>query len=180
MAKDFGIIGPSGAGRWVWPFREMDVGDFFHVDPQDRPIQKVRTTAYCRGYQLGFKFSTTKGENGLSRVERVDPEIAMRERAALVLEYDTVRNRLMTLYGLDREGVDGLHWSFLDIGGSQFQECKLQGEAKQRELVVDVARCRIHVELRDDGFTLTRLEDDMTLQDVLRAREEKLLLELMG
>lgn len=63
--KDLGQIEPY-MGRWIWPFREMDAGDWFTVHPEDKPIGGVRAAANAAGYRMGKKFSIVN-DNGMIR-----------------------------------------------------------------------------------------------------------------
>jgi hypothetical protein len=66
--KDWGQLEPI-AGRWIWPFHQMEEGDCFTVAHSDRDPEKLRNMAYVRGAQLGKRFSVERNfQPCLSRV----------------------------------------------------------------------------------------------------------------
>lgn len=57
-------------GRWVWPFAQMQAGDWFLVAHADRDPDALRNLVSVRGSQLAKRFSFTKHHReGIAKVE---------------------------------------------------------------------------------------------------------------
>lgn len=66
---------PFDGGRWAWPFKRMQPGQFFHVDHNDRHPEEVRQLAHVRAGTLGYSVSVRADDPekpGFTRVEYVD------------------------------------------------------------------------------------------------------------
>jgi hypothetical protein len=91
MAKDFGVIEPIGT-RWIWPFSQMEEGDFFHVDWADKKPTQLRQYVSVRASQLGVYFKTIKQSDekpGFAKVIRIP---APEEREGAKVEENLIIN----------------------------------------------------------------------------------------
>jgi hypothetical protein len=103
MNKDWGVVRPV-YGRWVWPFRRMEEGDWFHVDHADRDPEQVRNMAMVRAHQLGMKFSVNRNDEdkpGFCKVTRVALEHEEPDNRQPVMEYGSAKERFMDWYAVD-------------------------------------------------------------------------------
>lgn len=78
--RDLGRLEPY-FGRWVWPLREMQVGDTFTVATADKPVGAVRNYVASQQDRLGMKFVVNL-EGDVSRVTCVPNETTLAERLA--------------------------------------------------------------------------------------------------
>lgn len=65
-ARDLGQLEPY-FGRWVWPLREMEVGDTFTVATKDKPTGAVRSYVAGQQERIGKKFTVVR-EGDMTRV----------------------------------------------------------------------------------------------------------------
>lgn len=108
MNRDWGIVRPL-YGRWVWPYKMMEEGDWFLVAREDRSPEYVRHFTSVRAAQLGKRFKVEKHPQdhpGFTKVECMpdDYEVADHNRPAL--EYGSGRERLRDIYGFEMDTLD--------------------------------------------------------------------------
>lgn len=159
-------VGGREAKRWVWPFAQMEVGDYFRVAPTEKPIHVVRNTANARAYQLNIRLSVRMDEAGNTVVKRVSPTESTRRRRFGQLDYKTASRRVAALYG-DPEAFDRVPWQVLRIGQA-YPVCAHAREAIAKPDIVMqmVDGHSFHLALHADGFTVTRLADGATAEDL--------------
>lgn len=169
---DLGKVGPVH-GRWVWPFRQMEIGDEFHVRYEDRDPEDVRHMGSVRAAQLGMRLSCTKDDAaGVMRVARV-PYRVDEEMLPKDLSYEQMNALLRRQYNLE---ADDVPWHGLSRKGDQVWKEAVRIEPDARSVVrVDVGRQRVEVELRADGLLATLLNEvpiSKELEEMLAKAEQ--------
>jgi hypothetical protein len=162
MAQDFGRVKPL-YGRWHWPFRQMEVGDHFYVNYEDRAPEDVRALGGVRAAQLGIRISCRKDDElQAMRVERV-PVAQSNERALpKAMDYEQFKGLVTRLYELD---ADALQWArCIDPGARAWLATPRVGDDPRKLVEVEVAGMSYAVELRGDGVAIERLREGETLQ----------------
>lgn len=109
MSKDLGVIEPHTlTGKWHWPFRQMEPGDFFKVKHSQRNAEDLRTMVSVRAAQLGKRFSFEKHDPispTLMRVTCRDRNAAGKAALRDHLDWPGVVGLLQEQYGLDAQDV---------------------------------------------------------------------------
>lgn len=156
------------ADRWVWPFAQMEIGDFFRVAPEDKPIQKVRTTAMARAYQLGIKLSVRQDELGNAIVRRVDPA-GRAGGIAHLLNYKTASERVNTLYG-NPDTFNTVPWEAIPVGQAYHSPGRLRETPSTQSLYLRMHHdLTFQLALDASGLGVTRLADGTTAEDIAAA-----------
>lgn len=73
---------PLDGGRWAWPFKQMEPGQYFRVNHEDRPPEDVRQLAHVRAGLMGYSISVAANDPeaiGYCRVTYVDKTKAKTE-----------------------------------------------------------------------------------------------------
>ena len=174
-----------GAKQWRWPFREMELGDTFHVAAGDKSIEQVRARAHNIGGD--FKFSVTQDRDGTIRVQRVaergvgwaavSDEVA-REIFESRYESDDQRYAPMVdKWGDHTACFEMTGWQALEKEGqSIFTPLRLVGELPDRRCYIwhfAAFETRYAMELMRDGVVMTRVSPTMSQQqwDAQRLQE---------
>jgi hypothetical protein len=109
-----GEVGPI-YGRWQWPLKIMQMGDWFHVDHLLRNPEEVRHYVSVRAAQLGKRFSVMANDPdkpGYAKVWMPEPtEAGEGVPAFAALDYDKARTKFRELYSypLDHLPAGQLH-----------------------------------------------------------------------
>lgn len=170
---DWGVIEkPAGSRRWRWPFKEMELGDVFRVDPGDVDIEAVRDRAYRF---INRHFEVTMDGSWI-KVQRVsEPRVAWEH-----VKYGIVRERVAELfeahgkeYAWDwpadpRMSIDKVDFP-TKVGATQRVEARLVAEMPKRTSYVFEAVMsrsgeyeRFALDMDEQGFTVTRVAPDET------------------
>lgn len=159
---DIGRVKPI-YGRWHWPFRQMAIGDEFHVAFQDREPEEVRQMATVRAAQLGIRLSTQKdNEAGVMRIRRVEQDLDSYKVLPKGLTYEQLKGLLRDEYGLDGDDVP---WqAAVEVGETLRSRAKRIGSDPRKVIEVAVAHQRYAVELLDDQIVATCLGRNETLE----------------
>jgi hypothetical protein len=173
-----GLIQPS-YGRWIWPFKHMEEGDWFTVRHEDRDPESLRNMAMVRGSQLNKSFSVKREhEPGITSVTCVS-EDAWRSRAqdnrakAKPLDFQAMREIGMRCY---RTQVDGFKWTGLDVGQSERCDAQMIEKPTNHTIIVTIPdQWTFAVEFDQKGFTLTRVEQGETAESYARAKLEAIM-----
>lgn len=159
-------------GRWIWPFAQMEEGDWFTVDNQLRPHGKIMNFAHVTAHRLGKRFSVTQLDGCYTKVECVgEPEA--KPDVPETVEPKFALGLLRRCYDFD---PSLLHWTELDEGMVDEMEARQIEQPKFERMVVDLpagmTRCagitmlpdRVRLEALPAGMTLTKwLERDRQL-----------------
>lgn len=162
------VIGGRAAERWVWPFAQMEIGDYFRVAPEDKPIQKVRTTAMARAFQLGIRLSVRQDEQGNAIVRRVDPA-GHAGGPTHLLNYKTACDRVSTLYS-DPDTFNTVPWEAIPVGRSYHTPGRLRDAPATSWLYLRMHHdLTFQIALGVDGITVTRLADGALPEEIAAA-----------
>lgn len=114
--KDWGYIEPV-RNRWVWPFSQMEEGDFFRVDWADKHPSQLRHYVSVRAAQLGKYFSVKKDDPdcpGYTKVTCVAPPEERQAKSVGEASFEGEMGlvKMREWYGFDL-GAD-MPWAQLD------------------------------------------------------------------
>lgn len=163
---DLGFLKPPtiagrAATRWVWPFRQMDVGDFFRVAAEDKSIHDVRNIASVRAYQLGIRLSVKTDERGDAVVTRVPSKDV---QPIQVLAYDTACKRVTEFYG-NLDTFSTVPWEGMAVGQKYFAATPQRTQPPYPYMLIRLHHdLTYHLELGARGFGVTRLADGTTAE----------------
>lgn len=176
MAKDLGFVEPDGTGRWSWPFREMELNDYFRVRPEDRSLADVRKIAHDRGYQLGRprQYGTVMDEDGNALVTRELPSVRVKSMRPDFVPFEVFKKAMRARYIILREGeldeygndTHSVPWELSSEGEKIWiaaEHTKILPPAFPF-VVVDVGGSRYGVEYQHGGFHFERLPPDSTIR----------------
>lgn len=108
--RDLGQIEPY-MGRWTWPCREMEIGDAFTVDPEDKAIGGVRAAVASAGYRMGKKFSTVM-DGEMIRVTSVPMDAQLTAADANEARVHLVGGDGDKYLGVLQPPLDGRRWAW--------------------------------------------------------------------
>lgn len=168
---DWGIIEKIGR-KWRWPFKEMELGDVFRVDPVDVSIDAVRERSYRHS---GKHFAVTMDGSWI-RVQRViEPNVGWD-----CVKYGIVRMRVGELFEAIKpeHAFDWPHEKMVlldmvpfpqDVGEHVDVSATLVGEMPKRTSYVFEAVVtrsgefeRFALDMEEQGFRVTRVSPDVT------------------
>jgi len=118
MGKYLGEIAPI-YGRWHWPLKAMEPGDWFHVDHAVRPPGEVGHYVNVRATQLGMTLSFMANDPekaGFAKVTRPDFANQDERPEGAVLEYGVAKSKMLDWYGYD---IDQLPVGAIAYGSQQ-------------------------------------------------------------
>lgn len=176
------LVAPDRHGRWNWPLADMEVGDAFLVDKDDRGTERVRNYVSIAAGRLKMRFSVTGDDPehpGFTRVTCVDPDGIVGEQSPYV-DYSTLAAKVKEYYGRALD-ASGLPWSFAAwaVGGRRFVSWPRVTEPKRVDWVlwmhdnvaIDGSSESYHVRMEEDGLYVTRLANNTTYQQLLKIKE---------
>lgn len=169
---DLGLVQPNDWGVWSWPYRQMEDGDWFRVDPAMRSLADVRTMTYARSTQLNRarQYTVSRDADGYTVVRRNVARGGLPRRPEL-LPYGDAR-AVLTRYGVN---LDELPIHYLKPGQSyRFDGPRSAPVPDHPWFVAQLPDCRIAVTQDDHGFTIERAGDRDTFQSL---SERKMLLD---
>jgi hypothetical protein len=156
------IVEPIG-GRWIWPFTQMEVGDYFLVSHEDRDPEKVRHMAAVRAAQLGKRFSTEKWcekHPGFTKVVR-RPDIAPGSVEREEIDYGSLRDVVQRCYRLD---INEMAWTLMDEGQRDARVAERLELPRQPVHCVRIDFATFIVELAPAGIVVQRVATNETLK----------------
>ncbi len=160
---DFGFVRSDKFGQMVWPFRHMEDGDFFKVEPWERSLPLVRAMAYNRGNQLGRprEYVTARDEHGNAVVTR-KADRGKLPRRPKVLDYEVARQAVAAYPG---SWLDNLPVHYLEQGQTyRHNAARTQPLGEFPWFVVQLPDRRIGIVQDAEGFTVERVADDETFE----------------
>jgi hypothetical protein len=175
MGRYLGVVAPL-YGRWTWPFRSMEIGDYFLVKHEDRNPEDVRNIASVRASQLGIRISVEKCPQAhpyMTKVRRVAPD-EVKAKLPGELDYSQIRGLLMRQYDLD---ADQVPWHALDKVGERIEHpVKRVEESDGRSAVIaSVGGDAFAVQLLDDRLLLEKVRAGTILENWQRAQASAML-----
>lgn len=174
MADRFlGEIAPIGS-RWVWPFAEMEKGDWFIVRHELRDPEKLRQMVAVRQSQLGKHFVTVKEPAELPGFAKVSCE-EPKERviAPKAVSYATMVSVVSDCYGKD---ASALVWTGLDVGQVFRREWPQIDTPLRSEYLVTIGNDWTFVaQFDEDGVTVERVPQGTTLEIWRKAKIEEVM-----
>lgn len=153
MGEFIGEVAPIW-GRWHWPIKLLQPGDYFRVDHALKPPAEVGHYVNVRSTQLGIPLSFQTNDPdcpGFCRVTRRDyanvPEID-----GSVMDYDKVHDKLSSWYGVALNDV--LPWGAF----AQKQVAFIAAEQIEKP---PIKRMIVKTKLHDGWFGLVFKQDGM-------------------
>jgi len=179
---DLGRVKPI-YGRWYWPFRQMEVGDEFHVSFQDREPEAVRQMATVRAAQLGIRLKTQKDDAlGAMRITRIEFDTDNQKVLPKALSYEQFEPFMREMYGVSadairfdgaiRKGETVTHR--FDPFDPELASLKRRGDDPRRLIEVAWLKHRYAVELNDDNVVIENIGGE-TLEAWQNARVAAML-----
>jgi len=172
--RDLGQVRPI-YGRWVWPFKHMEEGDFFTVRHEDRAPEEVRNMAHVRGAQMGKTFSVNRayseGVTSVTCTSTTPFDRKPKPRASV--DYEAMRETLQTCYG---RAADDFRWTALDVG--QAERCaapQIEKPGQNTHILKIGQKWTFAVEFDPNGFTMTRVEQGTTLESFTKRKLEAIM-----
>lgn len=149
-------------GRWVWPFKHMEDGDWFLVSWEHRDPEALRNLVSVRAAQLGMKFAVEKRpieHPGFTKVTR-GGEIGLRPREQV--DFETMAGIIQRYYATD---PSTLKWTILEEGEVEERMAQREGEPSQLVFITVIPdRWKFAVELLPDRIRMERIEMHDTLE----------------
>lgn len=178
-----GIIEPDRAGRWHWPFRTMQEGDWFLVDWEQRDPESVRNLAAVKGSQLGkgMKIEKRPAEHpGFTRVTCFEQGTLAKSAPPPdgKVNYELAGVMLDRSYGFD---VNKLAWTAMEEGQMQEVAAVRENEVEREMVEVDLPpRWRFELHMLADRIRLrcVRAPERAKHPEVDRSAEPVLLVNL--
>jgi hypothetical protein len=160
---DWGRLEREGA-QWRWPFQQMEIGDTFHIEAGDAKVTYVRARAHNQG--KAFKFSVREDRmDGTIMVQRVAEAGVGWARVG----YKVVCSKIETIYGVE---FDMVRWGDLTMDEALRTDAPAtKAIPRPSYIFTALASSRDEpnesmrtyaAELDPNGFTLTRVDDEMT------------------
>ncbi len=144
-------------GKWNWPIRDMEPGQYFVVDRDRRSAEAVRSYVSMAGVRVGKYFSINANDPdrpGFCRVTCTKPPTERglddAKRDLLVLDYGKANEKMLKWYGVEL-GQD-LPWNNFTTGERGFIEAKqLQSPPYKRMFVMTDVEGNFGLVLKPDG-----------------------------
>lgn len=164
-------------GRWAWPFRAMEPGDWFTVKHADRDPGLVAQMAYVRATQMGKRFSVDKDfQPGLLKVECVPPTSLDKhapEAIIDVMNWGMYEKLVRTHTDIEPNGT---HGDYQNVGSSTRWPCQyVKPLGKQKTFVYSVDDRYVRVDFEPAEMVLTRLANPTTASELIEAEVEELM-----
>lgn len=160
MNRYLGEIRPIGS-RWVWPFRDMQEGDWFLVSWELRDPESVRNMASVRGSQLGKRFMVEKRPPEHLGFTKVTCGSTQPLRRMEDVNFETIGRVLRRCYEVEH---GDLLWTMLEEGQVQEVEAEQIEEPLQPVYMVSIPdKWRFVVELLPDRVRIRRVATRETL-----------------
>lgn len=165
MGVSHGDVEPI-RNRWVWPFADMEVGDWCHVAHELKDPGKVRSYAHVACTRVGKHASVMKEDPdrpGYARIEIMDePGGRHRSEVQEVLQWGVIQTRCWASYeiDIDRRFTDDpfIHKQFIDAPRT--------GEKPPREQVVaKLGEAYFGFRFMDHGIGVVQLPPGTTVSD---------------
>lgn len=149
-------------GRWHWPLRVMQPGDWFIVDQALRNSEELRHVMGVRAAQLGIPLSITKEDPdypGFTKVTR--PEISESKRDGLVMQYGDAGAKLQAWYGFN---IDALPFGELYHRQKARVNAVQVKEPSVSRMIVETWDSRLGLTFDERGFDVVQLAKHATLE----------------
>lgn len=163
MANDLGIIRKI-RGRFTWPFKHMEEGDFFTVLWEDAHTESVRNSTWQLSRDRGLFLSVCKSPEG-TKVTALPREVGETRSRPRTIDWRIVKAEL------EGAGIDevAFPWQRMTVGEALSIERK--GEASL-PIVTQIEERSFLIETKADRLMITRLSDGMHLHSWAAARVE--------
>lgn len=178
MAKFIGEVAPV-YGRWHWPLKQMEEGDWFLVNHADRAPDEVRHYVSVRAAQLGMRFSVKGHDPENPHFARVT-KMTWKEQAVsapLVREMDF--DRIMAVLNRSYPSVNANPlpiWTAEEGDKVRIDALRASPTPQSAYIVMIPDQWKTAVECDALGFTVARV----ALQTTLESFTEGKLADIMG
>lgn len=167
MNKYFGEIEPI-YGKWVWPFKAMEGGDWFTVDQMLKDKGSLANYAYVQGHRMGKRFSVTE-ELGRTKVMCLGEPEQKNNKHRTEIDFQTVMGLIERCYGKSGERAANqlMGWT-MDEGFVQTLPGLTMIEVPPvKQVMVTTINTTALCEFFNNGLRITVVKPGMTLQEWL-------------
>jgi len=156
-------------GKWNWPLKDMQPGEFFTVDHSRRDPEAVRSYVSMQGARLGKYFSINAHDPerpGFCRVTCTQPPSLREEPQAIVLDYEKARIKVNEWYGLNLDSAVPWHLLPKEHREQAFIEAKQLKAPPVRRMIVttEVPDGWFGLVFKADGFEFHPLDPNTSLE----------------
>lgn len=182
MGEFIGEVQPV-YGRWTWPLRVMQPGDWFIVSKALRKPEEVRNLMSVRASQMGVRVSVTKHPKeypGYTKVEMVDLTKSAEKPDGQLVDYATAGQFLELWYRFNIDEIP--FWDIYSKGKERVYAPQVIDEVPVKRIIFDAHERGKLVGLVFDaqGFDCYALGKYTTIESWKLESEEPTLEDIMS